>query len=195
METDVVCPDCGKVIAPKGAVENSLRCRCGETRDSQLSPDEVSVHPSISVNVPLAAERTEHAADEIEADETPSAPKTKACYICGKDLTGRIRLKDHLGRYWCRECAKADERAKKREEQLKCPDCGRVVPENKLVYFQTTRVCTTCFKAREKELEKKIKKAAAVKIHEKSEWQSIKVMAMIAVVLLVLGSIGYLMSR
>src|SRR5688572_9707480 len=98
METDVVCPDCGKVIAPEGTVENSLRCRCGESRAPKVSPSTVSVRPSISVNVPLAAERTEHAADEMEADETPTTKKTKNCYICGKDLTGRIRLKDHLGR-------------------------------------------------------------------------------------------------
>ena len=49
------------------------------------------------------------------------------------------KLKDKLGRYWCKDCADADARAKKREEELRCPDCGRVFPDHKLVYFQTDR--------------------------------------------------------
>ena len=38
----------------------------------------------------------------------------------------------------------------------RCPDCGRVFPANKLVYFQVTRVCRSCYREREKELERKL---------------------------------------
>jgi len=190
---DVVCPECGKVIAPPGAVDNTLRCRCGDRRGPKVSVAEVPVRPSVSVNIPLSAEPApaEESADESDS----SATKTKSCYVCGADLTGRVRLKDHLGRYWCKKCAKADKRAKRREDELRCPDCGRVFPDHKLVYFQTTRVCSSCFKEREKELERKIKKAAAEKIHKKIEWYSIQWLAIIAGVLLLVGTIGYLFSR
>jgi uncharacterized C2H2 Zn-finger protein len=196
MDTEVTCPDCGKVIAPAGAVDNALRCRCGEAPNGpKVTPDEVPLRPSISVQVPeVPVANTSDDSDTSGSSESLTATKKeKKCYVCGADLAGRTRLKDHLGRYWCKECAAADERAKKREEELRCPDCGRVFPAHKLVYFQVTKVCSSCFKEREKELEKKIKKAAAEKIHEKAEWQSIKWLAIVAGVLILLGLIGYLM--
>ncbi len=196
MDTEVTCPDCGKLIAPAGAVDNALRCRCGEAaKGPTLTPDDVPLRPSISVQVPEAP--AANASDDSDASGSSEAltatKKEKKCYVCGADLAGRTRLKDHLGRYWCKECAAADERAKKREEELRCPDCSRVFPAHKLIYFQVTKVCPSCFKEREKELEKKIKKAAAEKIHDKAEWQSIKWLAIVAGVLILLGVIGYLM--
>src|SRR4051812_2934084 len=114
METDVVCPDCGKVIAPPGEVDDALRCRCGERGRSRISPETVSTRPSLSVALP---EQTKDDTDTLPAETAEAAPKQeKRCYVCGTALEGRTRLKDHLGRYWCKECAAADERVKKRQE-------------------------------------------------------------------------------
>jgi hypothetical protein len=194
METDVICPDCGKVIAPPGAVDNAARCRCGESRGAKISAADVPVRPSIRTMpkavMTRAAPRQETEAEAAVANKTT---KEKKCYVCGADLTGRVRFKDSAGHYWCKDCTSQDK--KKREEETRCPDCGRVFPEEKLVYFQTEKVCSSCFREREKVLEKKIKKAAAEKIHQKAEWGSIKWMSIGAGVLLALGTIGYLMSR
>ncbi|HYO09265.1 MAG TPA: hypothetical protein VER17_09855 [Tepidisphaeraceae bacterium] len=206
METDVDCPDCGKVIAPPGAVDDTLRCRCAEPKGPSVTAEAVPLRPSVSVKVPLAAGalsagtnvRAKPSVDaDAPADETPAAraAREKKCYICGRDLTGKTRLKDHLGRYWCKQCAAKDEQAKKQEEEGRCPDCSRVFPADKLVYFQVTKVCKSCFKEREKELEKKIKKAAAEKLHQKAEWQSIKWLAIAAGALILTGFILYLLNR
>ena len=151
METDIVCPDCGKVIAPAGSVEEVVRCRCGEQRGPKVRVEDVSTRPRISVPIPAVPRQQpveDHTEDESDDGKANAALQSteKTCYICGKSLAGRTRFKDHLGRYWCKECAAADERAKRREEELTCPDCSRVFPEHKLVYFQTTRVCPSCFK-------------------------------------------------
>jgi hypothetical protein len=157
--TEITCPDCGKVIAPAGTIAERQRCQCAEK-------------------------------DRRQDSGVVASPKTsKTCYVCGKDLTGRKRLKDHLGRYWCKECSDADERAKKRADELRCPDCGRMFPDNKLVYFQTERVCQTCYKERERELERKVAKYGAEKLHKKEEINKLKWMAIIAGVLLVLATI------
>ena len=126
MEAELVtCPDCGKVIAPPGAVESVLRCRCAENRGPKLSPDTVSSRPKISVPVDeiarsLEAAESESSAsgsdkddtDTLDAESAAALTSTeKKCYVCGANLAGRVRLKDHLGRYWCKECAAADERA------------------------------------------------------------------------------------
>jgi hypothetical protein len=193
METDVVCPDCGKVIAPAGTVEDILRCRCGEREP--LSPSTVSTRPRISVPIPPPAAPSRSAPTEDldsldSADSANLKPSTeKNCYVCGASLAGRTRLKDHLGRYWCKECAAADERAKKREDELRCADCSRVFPVHKLKYFQTDRVCATCYKHREKELEKKIVKATSEKLHKSHEFSKLKWMAIIAVGLIVIATI------
>jgi hypothetical protein len=79
--TEITCPDCGKVIAPAGAVADTRRCRCGEEQKRKAA-----------------------------APAGPPKP-AKSCYVCGADLVGKKRLKDHLGRYWCQSCADADERA------------------------------------------------------------------------------------
>lgn len=163
MSTEVVCPDCGKVIAPRGSVSDSMRCRCAEAATS-------------------SARSSAPESDELTATE-------KKCYVCGKSLAGRTRLKDHLGRYWCKECAAADERAKRRQDELRCPDCGRVFPEKKLVYFQATRVCSTCFKEREKVLEKKIVRDNFDKTHKRHEMKQLKWMAIAAIGLLLIGFI------
>lgn len=152
METDITCPDCGKIIAPPGQVPESNRCQCA------ASPSAATPEP-----------------EELEA---PKA--TKTCYVCGRNLHGVKRVKDSRGRYWCKECADADERAKKRQEELRCPDCGRVFPEHKLVYFQTDRVCSTCFRDRERKLERKVAKHGAIRVQKQHEYRSLIWMAAIA---------------
>src|SRR3989442_12348767 len=93
METEITCPDCGKVIAAPGQVPDAQRCRCAELEKKQRSQG--------------------------------AAPKPeKTCYVCGKNLEGHSRRKDKLGRYWCKDCARADEAVKKKQEDLRCPDCG-----------------------------------------------------------------------
>ena len=198
METEVHCPDCGKVIAPEGAVDSVLRCRCAENRVPKASLDRVSSRPNISVPIPEPEpEPSKDDTDTLGNDLDASAALTsteKKCYVCGADLAGRVRLKDHLGRYWCKECAAADERAKKREDELRCADCSRVFPIRKLQYFQTDRVCSTCYKEREKKLEKKILKANAQKLHKSHEFGKLKWMALIAAGLIVIATI-FQMSR
>jgi len=158
MSTEVICPDCGKVIAPRGSVNDSMRCRCAET-----------------------------AAANVDADSDDISSTEKKCYVCGKSLAGRTRLKDHLGRYWCKECASADERRKRRESELRCGDCGRVFPAKKLTDFQSVRLCATCFKEREKALEKKIVRDNFSKTHLSIELRKLKWLAIAAIGLLLIG--------
>jgi hypothetical protein len=163
MDTDVVCPDCGKMIAAKGTVDESSRCKCGD-----------------EMQAAAASEAAAHA-----------QAGSKHCYVCGADLAGRVRLKDNLGRYWCKQCASADKKAKRREEKGRCADCSRVFAPDKLTYFQNAKICATCFKAREKALEKKIKKQVIATKQTKHEWKSILWMAIGAAVLLVLGTLSH----
>lgn len=159
--TEIVCPDCGKYIAPEGAVDANLRCRCA---DEQA------------------------AANPAPAAPAPPVEQVKRCYVCSADLTQRKRLKDHLGRYWCEECAKADKRAKKRALENQCPDCSRVFAPDKLIEHGADRVCKNCYKKRLDELRKKLVHmghAAATKRHE---IKHIKWMLIVLIVLVALAT-------
>ncbi len=157
--TEVVCPDCGKYIAAPDAVEAHQRCRCAD----------------------------EHAA---AAPGAPAAPvdQVKRCYVCSADITHRKRLKDHIGRYWCDECAKADKRAKKRALENQCADCSRMFAPGKLFEHGQDKVCKGCYKKRLDEIRKKLVHmghAAATKRHE---IKHIKWMAIVIAVLIVLAT-------
>jgi hypothetical protein len=192
MDTQVTCPECGRVIAPPGSIDDAARCHCSDERGPSLSVDDVPTRVNISVPIP---DVTPAPHDDLsdDFDPAPAAVHEKKCYVCGASLEGRTRLKDHLGRYWCKECAAADKRAKRRENELRCADCGRAFPAPKLQYFQTDRVCSTCFKERERKLEKKILKANLDKVEKTHEWQSVKTLAIIAAILILLGTIGLFM--
>ena len=158
--TEVVCPDCGKYIAAKGAVESQLRCRCGD----------------------------EHHAPAGATASAPAEPQVKRCYVCSADITNRKRLKDHLGRYWCGECARADHRAKKRARENQCPDCNRMFAPIKLVEHGDDRVCKQCYKKRLDDTRQKLVKMGHAAASKRHEIKHIKLMLIILVVLILVGT-------
>ena len=174
--TEITCPDCGKIIAPVREVDEKLRCHCAEEQERpRVVPSAVSGEPL----TPLA----------------DAGKPTKSCYVCGKDLVGKKRLKDHLGRYWCQKCAEADDRLKQRENELRCADCSRVFPDHKLIYFQTDRVCQSCFKIREKDLERKVARYTGDKLQKGEEIKKLKWMAIIVAVLLGMAALFQFVLR
>ena len=154
--TDVVCPDCGKYIAPKGSIDPATRCRCG---------DEVAA--------PVDAGPLE---------------QIKRCYVCSADITHRKRLKDHLGRYWCGECARADHRAKKRAKELQCPDCSRMFPPLRLMEYGDMKVCKSCYKARLDNAQKKLATMGRQAASKRHEIKHIKWMVIALIILLALAT-------
>jgi hypothetical protein len=63
------------------------------------------------------------------------------------------------------------------------------------MYFQTDRVCQTCYKEREKVLERKISKAAGKRIQKGEEINKIKWMAIIAFGLIILATLFQFVFR
>jgi hypothetical protein len=66
----------------------------------------------------------------------------KYCCQCGKDVTGHKRFRDSLG-YWCYECHKADQSARRIQGE-RCADCGRIVPPAALSEYAGLRICQSC---------------------------------------------------
>ena len=159
METEITCPDCGKVIAPPGSgVDPTARCRCAQE--------------AARSSIPI--------------------PNNKHCYVCGRDLTGRKRLKDHLGRYWCGDCAKADKRAKKRIKQIKCPDCNRMVAPHKMVLFDDVKICGHCELVRKKKMAKRLKEMGIQEAHRRYEMSAVKWMAVGLTVVAIIALLQWL---
>lgn len=69
----------------------------------------------------------------------------KVCRFCGKDLTGRSRLKDELG-YICKKCSDEDfaEQAEREKDLMKCPECERKLKPTAFVEYRGTLICRRC---------------------------------------------------
>jgi hypothetical protein len=74
----------------------------------------------------------------------PPAQVQKICCRCGKDVSGKKRLRDSEG-YWCVDCHRADKR-EHTPAGVKCPSCGRMVAEETLSNYDGDRICTRCVK-------------------------------------------------
>jgi len=122
----------------------------------------------------------------VSGQEAP----VKMCVKCGKDLTGKKRLKDSHG-YWCVECHKADV-AEKAPQGVPCPKCGRIVKQETLVSVDGHNICSRC--AREK---RALKKAGSKKYRqldtqhfEQAEKSKLWIMVVVLVVLALFAIYG-----
>jgi hypothetical protein len=128
---------------------------------------------------------------EIEAERrTPMPKEAKTCYVCGVDLAGRKRYRDKVGRYWCKECADAEERAQDREQQLKCPDCSRVFAPTSLFEYGDIRLCRVCYKRRIDQAHRKLMRLSHDAAAKRAEIRRVKWMAIILAILVIIGTLA-----
>jgi ssDNA-binding Zn-finger/Zn-ribbon topoisomerase 1 len=117
MSTVLICPDCGGVIGATEPSEHGKPCVCSR---AEASSDTSVMGGKVAV--------------------------VKYCCQCGKDLTGKKRLRDSAG-YWCYDCHKADQAAHRGEGEH-CADCGRLVLPAALSDYSGLRICQSCRSAR-----------------------------------------------
>ena len=72
----------------------------------------------------------------------------KICCRCGADVSGKKRLKDHDGRYWCPDCSNSDERRKKLVASGICSGCGEAFHGPELTVIGDNTYCKPCLKVR-----------------------------------------------
>ncbi len=173
MATVVICPDCGGAIGGDPSDPSMRKCKC--------PPARVSSNGSDTINSSSAMMNTSTAT----APETTSTKKT--CCICGKDVTGRKRMKDREGKYFCIECGTADS-AKKRITRTPCGGCEKHFPISDMYKMGGVYLCNNCRVAK---LEHAAKKrnliggiGSAFRSHEMGR---VKVLLLIAAVLLLIA--------
>jgi hypothetical protein len=105
--------------------------------------------------------------------------KPKVCCKCGTDLQGKKRLKDSLG-YWCYDCHKADEAAKK-PVGVKCADCSRTLPEAALTEYAGLKLCQKCLEDR-KQITNKKKKYSLASHTEHNRYEKKRLLVMLGFV-------------
>jgi hypothetical protein len=158
------CPDCGGLIGATETTDQGRPCTCFKKSSSKTAVD--------------AGSDTSVMGQKVVA-------KGKVCCKCGKDLTGKKRLRDSLG-YWCVDCHKADQAAKA-PIGVRCSDCGRIVPEGAITRYDGISICGKCVEER-KELAKQKRKFGKVddKIYKEQDKKRIFVMLGVMGVLLLI---------
>jgi len=112
----------------------------------------------------------------------------KICCSCGESVSGKKRLKDQAGQYWCIPCAEREDQ-KRHGGKIQCPDCHRFLREDAMIAVELTKVCPTCFRERQ-ELAKKnpvIRSARYDAEYRKHEVKKIKILGAFALGLIVLA--------
>jgi DNA-directed RNA polymerase subunit RPC12/RpoP len=122
----LICPDCGGHIGEGGAA-GTRPCSCfvEQPKRSRPLPDEPD---------PV----------DMRPNQGSDAGK-KVCRFCGKDLTGRSRMKDEHG-YICKKCSDEDfaEQAEREKDLLRCPECERKLKPTAFVEYRGTLICRRC---------------------------------------------------
>ncbi len=80
-----------------------------------------------------------------------SAPVAKVCCVCGANVSGRQRMRDREGRYWCMTCGEADKKHQSSHGEAVgglCAVCGDHFPDNQLTRFEGTKFCHACARKR-----------------------------------------------
>lgn len=121
----------------------------------------------------------------------PQSKGIKHCCVCGADVAGRKRYKDHDGRYWCEECKEA---GREPGDGIPCADCHIATQPAELVEHSvaqgTLRLCKACdTKRKQAEKREKARIAAALEEarQEERHRKHLKIAAGIAVVLALAG--------
>jgi hypothetical protein len=81
------------------------------------------------------------ALQESVAGHPASPAGTKLCCVCGIDVAGHKRYKDHTGRYWCEECKQA---GREPGDGVPCPECHNPTAPDKWELYQDKRICQSC---------------------------------------------------
>jgi hypothetical protein len=127
MSTSIICPDCGGIVGATERSPEGVPCVCFQ-----------------SYNVKTAARPSED--DDPSATHLLDAPKPKGkiCCMCGKDVSGKKRLRDSLG-YWCMDCHRADQK-KHKPQGVGCPKCGRIVKPETIIVEENQKMCSRCYR-------------------------------------------------
>lgn len=122
--------------------------------------------------------------------DAPSAvPGEKVCCVCGADVSGKKRMKDATGRYWCYGCGLEDSVRKHPEQAMECPECHEKFSPGKLVDFDGRKVCEPCdtkLKLAKKRAEARIAAAAEEARHQEARKKQIMIGVGIVGVIIVL---------
>lgn len=124
---------------------------------------------------------------DMKPNASPTATEgAKVCRFCGKDLTGRSRLKDEHG-YVCKKCSDEDyaEQDEREKDLIKCPECEQKKKPGAFVEYRGTLICRKCHQYHLENDKLKVAKVSLTK-HKEHDKKSVKTLAIVFGVLAVL---------
>jgi uncharacterized protein YbaR (Trm112 family) len=126
---DLLCPECGGRI---GGGDGHRPCTCFKQASASTRP-----RPGGSDETPPY----DHGPQASARPGTSGRAAQKLCRVCGKDLTGKPRLRDKQG-YLCKACSDAED--DKSAQTLTCPECHRKLRIAGFIDYRGTLICKSC---------------------------------------------------
>jgi hypothetical protein len=109
-----------------------------------------------------------------------SVQGAKICCVCGADVSGKRRMKDGTGRYWCYECGAADQLKRGTGMVMTCPRCQKQYPPIQMVKEGEDYLCRACH--------------TDPKAHASGKPNPVQVILVFVVVALIMGLLLYLLT-
>jgi DNA-directed RNA polymerase subunit RPC12/RpoP len=162
LSEELTCPDCGGHIGEGGAA-GTKPCSCFDQKPARKrpvadEPDPADMRPNMSGGT-------------IESK--------KICRFCGKDLTGRSRMKDELG-YICKKCSDEDfaEQEEREKDLMRCPECERKLKPSAFVEYRGNLICGRCKMYHQENDKLKVGKVKLTK-HKEHEKKTVTTLAIV----------------
>lgn len=180
---ELICPECGGRLPGVGTTAAGVRpCTCFQSASAPRrtplpdEPDPIDLKPLAPRPGPAG-----------QAGATPSDGK-KICRVCGKDLTGRSRLKDSKG-YICKKCSDAEFAAEDERDRdaIECPECHRRLKPVAFTEYRGTLICRRCHADHVAHDKLKVAQLGELTAHVEQDKQGILRLVIVAAVVLVLG--------
>jgi hypothetical protein len=180
---ELTCPDCGGYLPGAADVPPGMRsCTC--FKPSPPSKRRLPDEPDPIDMTPLP----DHAAPRVDGK--------KLCRVCGKDLTGRSRLKDDKG-YICKKCSDAEFAADDERERdlIPCPECHRKLKAAAFTEYRGTLICRRCHVDHMENDKLKVAKLGELSAHKEADKRFVLTLSIVAGVVALLGAISWLIMH
>ncbi len=213
MDQDVVCPVCGGLIySPDEDAMRLKPCTCtavaapadrsaaGAKRAPVASRIDDFHEPIVPETRPNPSVKSPAWIASTSVGDEPQSPKV--CCNCGADVTGRKRMKDSQGRYWCYACGKKDEQSRQsvsatvKPSQGECTLCHTQVSVQDLISYDGQFICPRCHREQKELADRTEARLERVnKTYDKNQWQRLSgllaVLAILAIII-ILRAVGIL---
>lgn len=191
MVDELICPDCGGVVGATEHTEAGAPCRC--FTGSASSAASAAATTSVGTLMGTEALAAEGGGGGVAVETAVAAKPAKICRLCGADLTGQRRYKDHAG-YYCADCNK-QHTLDEHQGRVRCGACGHLIKPESLTEYEGTKMCPSCYGEKQELKKQQIQRLGFKAARTREDFRQVLLVAYILLGLVAIIAIGAIINH